>query len=136
MLFSAGLNLRAEGASLDTVLAEKILSEINQARIENGAEALVSDQRLIGLAQQWAKKQTMKHRTHLSTVQKANGLSYLNECIYRSNGNPTASRVVNAWLKSKGHRKGILTSKAKLGGVGVFRSKSGWVYVVFNGGAR
>lgn len=116
--------------------ALSILDEINLRRLQAGAPILSTDDALQGLATEMARRHTTRHRSDLSTMQKANGFTYLNENLYRRSQPPTAKQVVDAWMKSDGHRKNLLTKKANLGAVAVSVGQDGYTYVVFNGAGR
>jgi len=117
-------------------LALSILDEINIKRLSEGVPILVADSDLQALSRQMAQRHTMKHRNDLTTVQKANGFTYLNENLYRRSQAPSPKQVVEAWLNSSGHRRNLLTPRATLGAVAVSVGDDGYTYVVFNGASR
>jgi uncharacterized protein YkwD len=78
----------------------------------------------------------MEHRQNLPTLQKANGFSYMNENLYRFSAVPDAERVVTAWMKSRGHKKNLLSPQAQLGAVAVGFTEEGGTVVVFQGGRK
>lgn len=118
------------------ITALSILDEINLQRLQAGVPILSTDKALQGLAREMAERHTTRHRSNLSTVQKANGFIYLNENLYRRSQPPTAKQVVEAWMKSAGHKKNLLTTKATLGAVAVSVGQDGFTYVVFNAASR
>jgi uncharacterized protein YkwD len=117
-------------------LALSVLDEINLQRLQAGAPLLTMDDSLQILAHEMAQRHSTRHRDNLSTMQKAYGFTYLNENLYRRSRPPTARQVVDAWMKSDGHRKNMLTEKASLGAVAVSVGQDGYTYVVFNGASR
>jgi len=126
--------------SNESKLASEILMLINRERTSRNLALLQGDEKLQKLADQWAERSArlnrMEHRKNLSTLQKSNGFSYLNENIYRFSVLATADRVCAAWMKSQGHKKNLLSPRATLGAVAVGFTAKGGTIVVFQGGSR
>jgi len=121
-------------------LAAEVYVLINEERSQRGLETLQKNTTLQELADQWAERSArlnrMEHRKNLSTLQKAHRFSYLNENLYRFSAIPNAERVVAAWMKSRGHKKNLLSPRADLGAVAVGFTKKGGTIVVFQGGRK
>ncbi|MEM6883611.1 MAG: CAP domain-containing protein [Verrucomicrobiota bacterium] len=126
--------------TVESKLAADILTLVNQERAQRELSELRSDATLQELTDQWAERSArlnrMEHRKNLTTLQKAHGFSYLNENIYRSSDLTNANRVVTAWMKSRGHKKNLLSPRAELGAVAVGFTTKGGTIVVFQGGKK
>jgi len=77
-----------------------------------------------------ASHRTLKHQS-MSTILSACGLTSVSENI--AYGYSTGRSVVNAWMKSSGHRANILSTNKRWIGVGAVQDKYGvwWVSQVF-----
>lgn len=131
--------LQAESVDQDRLAAE-IFDLVNQERASRGLKVLEPDSDLLELTNQWAERSArlnrMEHRKNLTTLQKAHRFSYLNENLYRYSAVPDAERVVAAWMKSRGHKRNLLSPRAELGAVAVGHTKQGGTIVVFQGGTK
>ena len=118
--------------------SKDLLAGINQLRTTAGLPALVLDDNLNRMAAAWAgelaHRDEMLHRKDLQDMTKQGAYSYLNENLYFSSQPPTATSVLQAWIKSPGHRRNLLQDKIVRMGVAAARSATGY-YVVFNGAA-
>ncbi len=75
---------------------------------------------------------THRSRRELGEMQRAWGLSYINENLYRADHQAAASRVVQAWMNSPGHRRNLLHPDASLAGIAAASRPDGGLFVVFH----
>jgi len=115
----------AAGAATPTV-QQQVVQLVNAQRARVGCRALVTDARLARAAQahsaDMAKRRYFSHtsldgRTFVQRI-RAQGYTgrYLGENI--AAGQPSAKAVMDAWMKSPGHRANILNCHYKAIGVG------------------
>ncbi|MGV3721236.1 MAG: CAP domain-containing protein [Actinomycetota bacterium] len=125
--------IEAKPQSPETAQMEKeAFQQINQLRKEKGLAPLKSDEKLTQLARGFsrlmAEEKFFDHEspsgeTVVDRARKA-GLEYwrLGENIFKSVNVPNpADRAVDAWMKSPGHRKNILTEEFTTTGLGVWK---------------
>jgi uncharacterized protein YkwD len=125
--------IEAKPQSTETAQMEKeAFQQINQLRKEQGLVPLKADERLTHLARGFSRLMAEENffdhespsgETVVDRAKKA-GLEYwrLGENIFKSVNVPNpADRAVDAWMKSPGHRKNILTEEFTTTGLGVWK---------------
>jgi hypothetical protein len=132
----AGIAAPSSASAASTDLGA-IFADTNAARAENGLPALSRSSAIDVVAGNWAKKmgaaQSMTHNPDFST-QMPPGWSMAGENVaagYRSDA------VVDAWMKSPGHRANILNAGYTTIGIGYFVDSHSYRWLVQNfGGYR
>jgi uncharacterized protein YkwD len=135
----AGMVVVAQPAEAAAVSWQTLQSDIvywtNHQRTRNGCAALKVDNRLVRAARDhsaWmARTRTFSHvgsggSTFVTRVEATGYTAPLGENI--ANGYRTAIDVMNAWMKSPGHRANILNCRAKSIGVGAVYASNGNPY--------
>ena len=111
-------------------VARQVTEAINKVRLEHGLEALTHDDALADVArahsEDMAERDYFAHRSPERELAEDRvrvlGIRYrmLAENLYRSRGTKDPVRsAVEGWMRSKGHRKNILTPEFERTGVGV-----------------
>jgi uncharacterized protein YkwD len=114
--------------------AEEILSELNQARAQNGLAQLRADAALTAAAvehaAQIAASGQMSHAGYVGDV-NSQGVSWrgLGEVLGANMASPNASEIDQLWMQSPEHRPIILDPQYTSVGIGWARSDTGWWYV-------
>ncbi|WP_374970800.1 CAP domain-containing protein [Terrabacter sp. BE26] len=113
------------GAATPTV-QQQVVQLVNAQRARVGCRALVADARLSRAAQahsaDMAKRRYFSHTTPEGRmfVQRIRAQGYTGSWLGENiaAGQPTAKAVMDAWMKSPGHRANILNCRYKAIGVG------------------
>ena len=144
LISSAVMASPAQAAAPTTVqLQSDILKLTNQARVKNGCPALRLDANLAKAARNhsaWmAGNRTMSHvgaggSTFVNRAQAAGYNSAMSENV--AWGYRTGVTVVNALMKSPGHRANILNCKAKAIGIGAAYAANGNPYYTQDFGSK
>lgn len=136
-----GLLLGASPASAATVTVgnvtyeAKVVKLTNDARVKNGCAAMRTEAKLTTaarahsadmIAQNYFSHTGKNGSTFVTRTKAAGYLTAIGENI--AWGYRTPEAVVDAWLKSPGHRANILNCKAKAVGVGVATKADGTPY--------
>lgn len=98
-----------------------IFDDSNQARLRNGRRPLSWSSQLGSDSLQWsqhlARTGTFEHTT-----------KNVRENLYTCSGCTTPTGAVEAWLKSPGHRRNLLNTKATSMGIGIAQNTKGeWI---------
>lgn len=99
----------------------QVVAKTNEARLNNGAEVLVVDCRLMASARRHARRMANSLRMYHSGDAVSENVAA---------GQPTADDAVVTWLASKGHRANILNRGYRKIGVAGFIGKDGKAYWV------
>ena len=134
----------AQAAVVSTsTLQTQVVALSNQARVNAGCKALKVNAALLWAARGHSKYMATtgrfshtgsRHSTFIARARAAGYTAARSENIawgYRS-----AREVVNAWLKSPGHRRNLLDCRAKTFAVGVIKSANGTPYYTQDFGSR
>ncbi|TQR20689.1 hypothetical protein FG384_06235 [Psychrobacillus vulpis] len=123
----------SEGATVPAVIQE-VVDLTNKERTKAGLKALQIDTTLTQSAQ--AKSQDMKNKNYFSHTSptygspfdqmKSLGISYKSAAENIAMGQRTAAEVVDAWMKSPGHRENIMNPAYTHIGVGLSDSGYYW----------
>ena len=127
------INLPAVDQSVSAFEAE-VVRLVNEIRVSNGLSALTQDWELSRVARY--KSQDMKNLGYFShtsptygspfSMMKNFGISYKTAGENIAKGYSTPKAVVDAWMKSPGHRANILNSSYTHIGVGFVSSGNYW----------
>ena len=121
----------------DSSPEDRLFSLINAERAKAGVAPLTRNARLDELAGEWASRMAAKnsqfHRELTKSLLNDNGWKNLSENIYGPVADGSPGAILQAWMNSDGHRGNLLRKSSTLGGLGLARTKSGEVCVVFNG---
>jgi uncharacterized protein YkwD len=122
-----------------TPAQKTFLDEINTYRKEYEQKPIVLDEDLCHLSQVWAEQLALEdrryHRPHLIDYCKKFGYKFMSENLHQTSADISATEVVDSWMRSKkGHRENLLYPELARMGIGWAKSKSGNLYVVWNGG--
>lgn len=123
-LFISTASAAAEPDGMCSVLTEgeaQVVEKTNKARVENGAQALVVDCRLMSSARRHARRMAREMSLHHSSDKVAENVAA---------GQPTAEEAVVVWLASPGHRANILNRGYRRIGVAGFIGPDGRAYWV------
>lgn len=118
-----------------SVEVQQVLKETNAYRAENGLAPLSLHLKLSQVAQQKATDMAKnRYFSHTSPTlgspfdqMKANGISYRRAAENIAMGQRSASEVVDAWMKSPGHRANILDRNLTHIGIGYDANGRYWV---------
>lgn len=111
--------------------ANEVLRLVNVQRSKAGLPLYKTTQTLSSAASKRAQEinrsfsHTRPNGTGFSTVLKEYGISYTAAGENIASGQRTPQEVVNAWMKSPGHRANILNVKFKKIGIGVYKKSAG-----------
>lgn len=105
----------------DATYVKTIFDDSNQARLRNGRRPLSWSSQLGSDSLQWsqhlARTGTFEHTT-----------KNVRENLYTCSGCTTPTGAVEAWLKSPGHRRNLLNTKATSMGIGIAQNTEGeWI---------
>ena len=105
----------------DATYVKTIFDDSNQARLRNGRTPLSWSSQLGSDSLQWsqhlARTGTFEHTT-----------KNVRENLYTCSGCTTPTGAVEAWLKSPGHRRNLLNTKATSMGIGIAQNTKGeWI---------
>jgi uncharacterized protein YkwD len=141
-MLSVAAPAQAATASAATLQSQTVLLS-NQARVKAGCKSLRVNSNLLWAARGHSKYMAQTGRfSHIGTggstfVSRAKAAGYT---AARSEniawGYSSARDIVNAWLKSPGHRKNLLDCGAKTFAVGVVFSADGKPYYTQDFGSR
>ena len=124
-LLAAPLSTAAPAAgaahSGDATYVKTIFDDSNQARLRNGRTPLSWSSQLGSDSLQWsqhlARTGTFEHTT-----------KNVRENLYTCSGCTTPTGAVEAWLKSPGHRRNLLNTRATSMGIGIAQNTKGeWI---------
>ena len=125
------------GVAENTSPEDQLFSLINAERAKAGVSPLTRNARLDELAGEWASRMAAKnsqfHRELTKSLLNDYGWKNLSENIYGPVADGSPGAILQAWMNSDGHRGNLLRKSSTLGGLGLARTKSGEVCVVFNG---
>jgi len=126
-----------------STLQTQVVSLSNKQRVKHGCKALRVNDQLLWAARGHSKYQA---KTHTMTHTGAGGSSFISRIeaagyhAPRSEnvayGYRSATEVVNAWMKSPGHRRNLLDCGAKSFAVGVAYATDGTPYYTQDFGSR
>jgi len=113
----------------------QVLTETNNYRAQNGLPALKLDSRVMATAQSKAQDMaTNRYFSHTSPTlgspfdqMKAEGITYRRAAENIAMGQRSAKEVVDAWMKSPGHRANILDRNLTHIGIGYTAKGNYWV---------
>lgn len=115
---------------------KEVLNLVNAERTKQGLSALTLDYQLSNVAT--IKSQDMINKNYFDhnsptygspfDMMKQFGISYKSAGENIAMGQKTPQEVVNAWMKSKGHRDNILNANFTNLGVGVAKDSNGTIY--------
>ena len=126
-----------------STLQTQVVSLSNKQRVAHGCKALGVNDKLLwsarGHSKYQAKTHTMTHTggggsTFLTRADAAGYHAALSENV--AYGYRSAAEVVNAWMKSPGHRRNLLDCRAKTVAVGVAYASDGTPYYTQDFGWR
>lgn len=128
---------RLEKTDLDS-MAEEAFRLTNAEREKAGLPILQADPQLSDMAMQRAREleSTFSHNrpdgSKCATIfgDYETSLTWYGENI--AYGQPTAERVISAWMNSQGHQENLLRKKAEYLGIGVWQDNNGsicWVQI-------
>ena len=105
----------------DATYVKTIFDDSNQARLRNGRTPLSWSSQLGSDSLQWsqhlARTGTFEHTT-----------KNVRENLYTCSGCTTPTGAVEAWLKSPGHRRNLLNTRATSMGIGIAQNTKGeWI---------
>lgn len=105
----------------DATYVKTIFDDSNQARLRNGRRPRSWSSQLGSDSLQWsqhlARTGTFEHTT-----------KNVRENLYTCSGCTTPTGAVEAWLKSPGHRRNLLNTKATSMGIGIAQNTKGeWI---------
>lgn len=105
----------------DATYVKTIFDDSNQARLRNGRRPLSWSSQLGSDSLQWsqhlARTGTFEHTT-----------KNVRENLYTCSGCTTPTGAVEAWLKSPGHRRNLLNTRATSMGIGIAQNTKGeWI---------
>lgn len=118
------------------ILEDEVISLVNKERTSRGLQALTKNEVLANLArlksQDMIDKDYFDHQspTYGSPFEmlKSFGVSYHNAGENIAQGQTTASRVMEGWMSSPGHRENILKEEYQEIGVGMAKDSNGRIY--------
>ena len=126
-----------------STLQTQVVSLSNKQRVKHGCKALPVNDKLLWAARGHSKYQA---KTHTMTHTGSRGSSFITRAeaagyhAPRSEnvayGYRSAPEVVNAWMKSPGHRRNLLDCGAKTFAVGVAYASDGTPYYTQDFGSR
>ena len=126
-----------------STLQTQVANLSNKQRVAHGCKALPVNDKLLwaarGHSKYQAKTHTMTHTgaggsTFITRAQAAGYTSPRSENV--AYGYRSATEVVNAWMKSPGHRRNLLDCRAKTFAVGVAYASDGTPYYTQDFGSR
>ena len=105
----------------DATYVKTIFDDSNQARLRNGRRPLSWSSQLGSDSLQWsqhlARTGTFEHTT-----------KNVRENLYTCSGCTTPTGAVETWLKSPGHRRNLLNTRATSMGIGIAQNTKGeWI---------
>jgi uncharacterized protein YkwD len=125
---AARVQVRSVGATYDY----QILYWTNVARRQHGLRPLKAGPCVDRFAESWTSRMAARgffSHQRLRPVLRRCHRHMAGENIARSSGSWSAYQVVQAWMRSPGHRHNILNRRYKALGVSAWRSASGGTYI-------
>jgi len=143
LLGAVAIAAPAQAATSFSTLQTQVVSLSNKERVKHGCKALPVNDKLLWAARGHSKYQA---KTHTMTHTGAGNSSFITRSeaagyhAPRSEnvayGYRSAPEVVNAWMKSPGHRRNLLDCGAKSFAVGVAYASDGTPYYTQDFGHR
>lgn len=97
----------------------EVICMVNKERAKRGLKPLAPSPQLMAVSEQWSQTQANRRRMYHSRNGYGENVAY---------GQPTSYAVMDAWMRSRGHRNNILSQRYDQIGVGYVVASNGTPY--------